>query len=83
MVPTFTKTSIDQVGAQLYPDSIATTTPQHFTVAFPPLELDGFEVDPPPAGVEIVRCIPAHIHQVRAGFALTELQPLDHSRYTF
>jgi hypothetical protein len=33
VVPTFTKTSIGQVGAQLYPDSIATAIPQHFTVA--------------------------------------------------
>src|SRR5262249_8591975 len=27
MVPTFTASSIDQIGAQLYPDSIATPTP--------------------------------------------------------
>ena len=31
--PTFTKKSIDQVGDRLCPDSIATLTPQTFTVA--------------------------------------------------
>ena len=35
-VPTFTTESIDEGGAQLYPDSIATTTPQTFAVASPP-----------------------------------------------
>jgi hypothetical protein len=83
MVPTFTKTSIGQVGAQLYPDSIATVTPQPFTVAFSPLELDGVEVDPPPRWRRLTRCRPAQIRQVRAGFAITGLQPLDHFRYTF
>jgi hypothetical protein len=34
-VPTFTTTSIDQVGVQLYPDSIATATPQTFTDGLP------------------------------------------------
>jgi hypothetical protein len=28
--------SLDEGGARLYPDSIATTTPQTFTVASPP-----------------------------------------------
>jgi hypothetical protein len=41
MVPTFTRSSISQGGAQLYSDSIATATPQAFTVASPPMELDG------------------------------------------
>ena len=45
MVPTFTRSSIGQGGAQLYSDSIATATPQAFTVASPPLELNGFGVD--------------------------------------
>ena len=48
MVPTFTRSSIGQGGAQLYSGSIATATPQAFTVASPPLELNGFGVDPPP-----------------------------------
>jgi hypothetical protein len=32
-VPVFTHNSLDDAGAQLYPCGIATTTPQHFTVA--------------------------------------------------
>jgi hypothetical protein len=32
-VPTFTTNPIDGIGAQLFPDGLATTTPQHFTVA--------------------------------------------------
>ena len=48
MVPTFTQQSIGQGGAQLYPGSIATPTPQTFGVASPPLELDGFGVDDGP-----------------------------------
>lgn len=47
MVPTFTQPSISQGGAQLYSGSIATTTPQAFTVASPPPELNGFGVDHP------------------------------------
>ena len=35
-------------GAQLYSGSIATVTPQAFTVASPPMELNGFGVDPTP-----------------------------------
>ena len=46
VVPTFTLRSIGQVGAWLYPGSIATATPQTFTMASPPLELDGFGVPP-------------------------------------
>lgn len=48
MVPTFTRSSIGQGGAQLYSGSIATATPQAFTMASPPLELNGFGVDTPP-----------------------------------
>ena len=44
MVPTFTADPIDGVGAQLCPCNIATATPQAFTVASPPLELN---LDPP------------------------------------
>src|SRR4051794_9154494 len=46
MVPTFTRSSIGQGGAQLYSGSIATATPQTFTVASWPLELNGFGVEP-------------------------------------
>ncbi|MDH6625973.1 hypothetical protein M2271_003789 [Streptomyces sp. LBL] len=44
MVPTFTMRSIGQGGAQLYPGSIATSTPQTFDVASPPTELNGFGI---------------------------------------
>jgi hypothetical protein len=82
MVPTFTKQSIGQGGAQLYSDSIATATPQAFTVASPPEQEPGFGVEHRLAA-RVTRCTPAHIHQVGAGFALTERRPLVHSRYTF
>lgn len=47
MVPTFTKQSIGQGGTQLYSGSIATATPQTFTPASSPPELNGFGVDNP------------------------------------
>lgn len=65
VVPTFTMRSIGQAGARLYPDSIATTTPQTFTVASPPMELNGFGVeDHDLTAATLVRCRPAHIHQI-------------------
>ena len=64
-VPTFTIRSIGQGGAQLYPGSIATPTPQAFSVASPPPELNGFGVRPRPVTRPgPVRCIPSRIHQV-------------------
>lgn len=42
MVPTFTMESIDEGGARLDPDSIATPTPQFFDVASPPDRQTGF-----------------------------------------
>jgi len=45
MVPTFTTHSVGQRGAQLYSGSIATATPQPFTVASPPEQEPGFGVD--------------------------------------
>ena len=78
MVPTFTQQSIGQGGAQLYSGSIATPTPQTFGVASPPLELDGFGVDDGPCWPAVTRCTPAHIRQVGAGFAITELHALVH-----
>jgi hypothetical protein len=81
VVPTFTRSSIGQAGAQLYSGSIATATPQTFTLASPPLELNGFGVNTHTQGV--VRCRPAHIRQVGAGFAVTELPALVRSRCTF
>ena len=81
MVPTFTRSSVGQGGAQLYSGSIATVTPQAFTVASPPMELNGFGVGLTVG--EAVHCRPAHIRQVRAGFAVTELPALVRSRCTF
>ena len=49
MVPTFTTESIDEGGARLDPDSIATPTPQSFDVASPPDQQTGFGVDLAPA----------------------------------
>jgi hypothetical protein len=46
MVPTFTMESIDEGGARLDPDSIATPTPQFFDVASPPDRQTGFGVGP-------------------------------------
>jgi hypothetical protein len=83
MVPTFTRSSIGQGGAQLYSGSIATATPQTFTLASPPLELNGFGVDPQVTDSEVVRCAPAHIHQIGAGFAVTKRPPLVRLRCTF
>ena len=54
--------SIDQSGTQLCPGSIATATPQTFTMASPPTRQVGFEVDPP--NRQIVRYTPAPIHQI-------------------
>jgi hypothetical protein len=62
MVPTFTRKSINGLGARLDPDSIATATPQAFTVASPPDQTTGYGVDHPDQAV--VRCIPARIRQV-------------------
>jgi hypothetical protein len=74
---------IGQVGAQLYPDSLATPTPQAFSVASSPTSQSGYGVDPPELRGQVVRCDTAHIHQVGAVTTLTRLQPLVHSRYTF
>jgi hypothetical protein len=54
--------SIDQLGIQLCPGSIATITPQAFTVTSPPARQAGYGVSHPyPMAV---RCNPAHIHQI-------------------
>jgi hypothetical protein len=62
---------IDEGDAQLCPGSIATATPQTFTMASPPAKLPGFGVDRPPIPA-VTHCTPAHIHQVGAGSSLTE-----------
>jgi hypothetical protein len=66
LVPTFTMRSIGQGGARLYPGSIAMATPQTFTMASPPTELNGFGVEDHAHQLDgvLVRCVPARIHQV-------------------
>jgi hypothetical protein len=64
MVPTFTTPSIGQGNAQLYSGSIATPTPQAFSVASPPEQEPGFGVDPLSEDERVTRCTPAPIHQV-------------------
>jgi hypothetical protein len=54
--------SIDQLGIQLYPGSIATVTPQALTVASPPARQASFGVGHPYRMA--VHCTPAHIHQI-------------------
>jgi hypothetical protein len=57
--------SIDEGGARLYPDSIATATPQTFTVASPPDRSTGFGVDQSWGEPSLIpRCTPAPIRQV-------------------
>jgi hypothetical protein len=46
-VPTFTTESIKELGARLYPGSLAMPTPQAFSMASPPDLKTGFGVDPP------------------------------------
>jgi hypothetical protein len=76
VVPTFTKQSIGQLGARLYPDSIATTTPQAFAMASPPLELDGFGVQQTLAEARHRRCAADRPTSTRFehGFAITGRQ---------
>jgi len=57
--------SIGQGGAQLYSGSIATPTPQTFSVASPPAFKPGYGVDGVRLSTDaLTRCIPAHIHQI-------------------
>ena len=84
MVPTFTQQSIGQGGAQLYSGSIATPTPQAFNVASPPPELNGYGVRRPGRRPKRLRTAHRLIStRFGAGFAVTELQPLVYSHYTF
>jgi hypothetical protein len=53
---------IDQLGIQLCPGSIATVTPQTFTMTSPPARQASYGVDHPTRVT--VHCIPAHIHQI-------------------
>jgi hypothetical protein len=72
---------VDGGGAQLFPGSLATATPQTFTVASRPTNL----CRPSESTIHwtVVRCCPAHIHQVGAGS--DRLRGFDHwfLAYTF
>jgi hypothetical protein len=57
--------SIGQGDAQLYSGSIATPTPQAFSVTSPPAFKPGYGVDDTRlTAVAVTHCIPAHIHQI-------------------
>ncbi len=81
--------SLDEVGAQLCPCGIATTTPQHFTVAS---RTDTHKPDrefPVPPRRDRCAPRPAHIRQIRAGLpfkgrthAGSLRTPLRHARRT-
>jgi hypothetical protein len=61
-VPTFTAESIKELGARLYPGSLAMLTPQAFSMASPPDLKTGFGVDPGRPGPRTAS--PALIRQV-------------------
>jgi hypothetical protein len=61
---------VDGGGAQLFPGSLATPTPQSFSVASSPTRFASVGVALRPFRA-CVRCCPAHIHQVGAGSGLT------------
>lgn len=72
---------VGRIGAQLFPCSIATPTPQAFGVASYPtyVSRDRSRLALNQLGVH---CTPARIRQVGAGSTLEGVQPLVHSRYT-
>ena len=80
VVPTFTRSSIGQAGAQLYPGSIATPTPQGFNVASPPPAAHGFGVDPRQLPA-VTHCTPGPYPPDLSQALVTRLQPLIHFRY--
>ena len=72
---------VGRIGAQLFPCSIATPTPQAFGVASYPayVSRDRSRFALSSLGA---RCHPARIHQVGAGSTLKGIHPLVYSRYT-
>jgi hypothetical protein len=58
VVPTFTTESIKELGARLYPGSLAMPTPQAFSMASPPDLKAGFGVDRTRMAGAITRCEP-------------------------
>src|SRR4051812_39187809 len=72
---------IDGDGAQLFPCSLAMSTPQTFLMTSAPTTK--FRRQSRPSTTTGVHCSSAHIHQVGADAALKGVQPLVRSRYTF
>jgi hypothetical protein len=66
---------VDERAAQLYPDSLATPTPQAFNVASPHAHVPGGEAPPTPK-LGGAYCKPAQIRQVGAGGRVTGRQTL-------
>jgi hypothetical protein len=64
VVPTFTTESIKELGARLYPGSLAMPTPQAFNMASPPDLKAGFGVDPYSHGAGSRTASPAPICQI-------------------
>ena len=73
---------IDGVGAQLFPCSIATSTPQTFLVASPPTALGRLRSRPPASRTACAALRPTST-RLEPASALEGVQPLVHLRYTF
>jgi hypothetical protein len=73
---------VGRIGAQLFPCSIATPTPQTFNVASRSVSIPGLGVASRFVSLG-VHCHPARIHQIGAGSTLKGVQTLVHSRYTY
>ena len=72
---------VGRAGAQLFPCSIATSTPQAFLVASWSTTKSRRWSRPPSKGGRALR--PGRIHQVGAGLTIKGVQPLVHFRYAF
>jgi hypothetical protein len=81
-VPTFIRKPFDGIGTQLCPCTIATTTPQAFTVASPTSDFTQPRSSPTaPRGSSGARCDPTHVRQVSGRwFSLEERSAADSSR---
>lgn len=73
---------IDEGSAQLFPGSLATSTPQAFLVTSD-ADVALRHRSRLTANRFGAHCYPAHIHQIGAGSTLTGVQPLVHLRYAF
>lgn len=68
MVPTFTRCSIDQAGTQLYPGSLAVSTPQTFDTASTPTTEKKWQRGRFHHEKGTAYCTPAHIRQIWSRF---------------